>query len=341
MRRTVWLRLRRCLFSVGIGTVTLGITCDAPPKLAWQGCNLRFVNAYWAGYHNWVMTSPACPIYKPGQPGAWNEYFSASVEYDSAFAATSASSYLAIGFYDDNLFGTSSSVNGYFQYKGNPNAWRADLTGSYSAGNSFPTYDQGSDVAVVEHTIGLGLARVEQWLHYSRKLALAGIIVPASAVLGLPSVWRDSIRGTTAPLSAREWRVNGVLQSGYTGSSLTYTPQSLAQLTVKNKVTNTAGGWDTASVTMPVVYTAQVVGPSSVRSGSPCTWAVQMTGGVGSLTYQWKKNAANAGTNSAEIATSFSSSGTLYIIVTDSNGNVTSSATKSITVSPSAPLCGS
>jgi hypothetical protein len=89
----------------------------------------------------------------------------------------------------------------------------------------------------------------------------------------------------------------------------------------------------------PPLTSVSMTGPTSVRSGTLCVWFANPNGGTAPFSWVWKKNGSTiAGATSSQVETSFSSSGTLQVIVTDATGT-NKSNTKSISVSPSAPLC--
>ena len=77
-----------------------------------------------------------------------------------------------------------------------------------------------------------------------------------------------------------------------------------------------------------------ISGPSTVRPNYNCTWWAIVTGGVPPYAYSW----IPGGAQTSEVTMSFSSSETLRVSVWDSPGNM-GSASKNITVSPSAPIC--
>lgn len=94
-----------------------------------------------------------------------------------------------------------------------------------------------------------------------------------------------------------------------------------------------------AAITAPSVPpppVASIVGPSSVQANAPCLWSASVSG-TPPYTYYWTKDGGFIGSD-ADVTTSFSQSGTLYLQVWDAYGQPGNSS-KPITVSSTAKVC--
>lgn len=92
-----------------------------------------------------------------------------------------------------------------------------------------------------------------------------------------------------------------------------------------------------AAAPAPPPPSVSIVGPAKVRPNITCSWQASVSGGAPPFTYYWTQNGAPVGTSSV-VTTSFASSGTLAVQVYDAALRYTS-ASKSITVLSSAPIC--
>jgi len=86
--------------------------------------------------------------------------------------------------------------------------------------------------------------------------------------------------------------------------------------------------------------TVTVSGPSSVRPGWTCLWTASPIGGVAPYTYAWWVNNAPVSESSNQLTfTNAGSNFTVKVQAVDWVGGASNVATKSVTVSPSAPAC--
>jgi len=90
-----------------------------------------------------------------------------------------------------------------------------------------------------------------------------------------------------------------------------------------------------AAAPLPPAPTVSIVGPSNVRANASCVWQASVSGSP-PFSYYWTKNGGFIGSGSG-VTTSFASSGTIAVQVWDTNGSAY--ASKSITVTPTAPVC--
>ena len=171
---------------------------------------------------------------------------------------------------------------------------------------------------------------------------------PASQTVtaGQPATFSVSATGT-APLTY-QWKKNGV-NVGTNSSSYT-TPATSASdnnakftVTVTNSVSSANSNAATLTVNTPVSAPSITTQPSSrnVNVGQTATFNVAATGS-GTLTYQWKKNGVDVGTNTPSYttpATSASDNNAKFTVtVSNTAGSVTSNAaTLTVNTPVSAP----
>lgn len=97
------------------------------------------------------------------------------------------------------------------------------------------------------------------------------------------------------------------------------------------------GRVNAAAAATPVpALVVSIVGPSSVKPNWNCLWEASVSGAP-PFSYYWRKNGTYI-SSASQVTTSFATSGTLSLQVTDAAGQV-STQQKSITVSPTAPNC--
>lgn len=172
-------------------------------------------------------------------------------------------------------------------------------------------------------------------------LAAAGssqALGPSSVAAVSSNSWRAYPYWDTTSFSY-QWIEDGTKVVGATHATYLKTWNNSGSHTLKVVVTRADAMSDTVAVPVSVTYTASIAGPSPVRNGNGCTWSAIVNGGGGTTTYAWKKNGSVVGGNNVDLTTSFSANGTLSITVTDGYGNV-ATASKTITVSAGAPICG-
>lgn len=86
------------------------------------------------------------------------------------------------------------------------------------------------------------------------------------------------------------------------------------------------------------VLSVSISGPSTVRPNTFCTFVAVVSGGTGSYTYTWAHTAGTGVGAGNELTVKSLSAYTITVDVIDSNGD-TGTATRSISVSSSAPHC--
>ncbi|MGD0905956.1 MAG: immunoglobulin domain-containing protein [Candidatus Acidiferrales bacterium] len=168
---------------------------------------------------------------------------------------------------------------------------------------------------------------------------------PASQTVALGQTAAFSVVASGTGTLTYQWKKNGAAISGATAAAYT-TPATAATdsgaqftVTVTNAIGSGTSSAATLTVNVPPSITTQPAG-QTVTAGQTATFSVAASG-TGTLTYQWKKNgAAVSGATAATYttpATAATDNGSLFTVtVTNSTGNVTSSAaTLTVNVPPS------
>jgi DNA-binding beta-propeller fold protein YncE len=159
---------------------------------------------------------------------------------------------------------------------------------------------------------------------------------PASTSVGAGATATFTVVATATGGGALsyQWNKNGTAIAGANAASYT-TPATVAgdngssfTVTITNSVGNITSNPAILTVTAAPAITAQPQN-IAVASGATATFTVTATG-TGTLTYQWKKNGTNVGTNSTSYttpATSANDYGAAYTVaVTNAQGTTTSNA---------------
>ena len=146
--------------------------------------------------------------------------------------------------------------------------------------------------------------------------------------------------------SGYQWYVGGIAQSGQTASTFSSSPNSAGSPLITVTVTDSLGVISSQSaapsVTVSVSPTVSIapVGPVALDVGQIQVFTATISGGSGSLSYQWYLDGVVAGGNSASY--SYTASGSSHSVtckVTDSaSAPVTSPASNSVSVSVNAGL---
>jgi len=165
---------------------------------------------------------------------------------------------------------------------------------------------------------------------------------PANATVSVGNTATFSVTATGQTSLSYQWSKNGVAIGGATSSSYTTPATTLSDNNSQFfvTVTDSAGSLQSANATLTVI------GPDPVITSQPKSTNVFSTqlalfrisaSGATTLSYQWKTNAVNAGTNGPALSLgpcpTVWSGMTVLCIVSDVAGSVTSS-TATLTVSP-------
>jgi hypothetical protein len=225
----------------------------------------------------------------------------------------------------------------------------ANIAGATSSSYTTPvttTADSGSTFDIlVSNTAGTATSNAATLTVNAAPLPPTITTQPASqTVTAGQTATFAAVASGTAPLSY-QWQKNGANIAGATSSSYTTPATSTADSgsrfdvvvsNVAGAATSNAATLTVNAASLPPTITAQPAS-QTVTAGQTATFTV-VASGTAPLSYQWRKNAANiAGATSASYATpatTSSDSGAQFtVVVSNSAGNVTSSAA-TLTVNP-------
>jgi len=155
--------------------------------------------------------------------------------------------------------------------------------------------------------------------------------------VGQSVTFTSAVSGGTLPYSY-QWYLNGILQTGATGSSWTYTFTSSGSYTVYLKVTDAVSGTaisNAAAVTVNVASSVTVSpGLAGLDVGQSVTFTSAVSGGTLPYSYQWYLNGVSqsGATGSWSFTPTSSGSYTVYVTVTDAVGIIATSNVATVTV---------
>jgi hypothetical protein len=225
----------------------------------------------------------------------------------------------------------------------------ANITGATGASYTTPattTADSGTSFdVVVSNTAGTVTSAAAALTVNPAPVAPSITTQPANQTVTAGQTATFTVVATgTAPLSY-QWQKNGVNIAGATATSYTtpLTATSDSGSTFDVVVSNTAGTVTSAAATLtvnpaPVAPTITTQpGNQTVTAGQTATFTV-VAAGTAPLSYQWQKNGVNvAGATSASytspVTTTSDSGATFDVVVSNTAGTVTSSAS-TLTVNP-------
>lgn len=174
-------------------------------------------------------------------------------------------------------------------------------------------------------------------------------LVAASAVeQGLALAISATVSGGASPY-AFAWYVNGVLQSGISGTNFLWTAGSSGNYSISATATDAHGVTGTHSFRVEVYSAVSVTlsgGRASIDAGQPLNFQATVSGGLGPYAYVWTLNGTTIpGATSASYGFTPKSPGTysLEVRVSDSLGGTTNATkfTVSVTADPSVLLSAS
>lgn len=245
-------------------------------------------------------------------------------------------------------FSVTASGSGTLSYQ-----WKkggANITGAMSASYTTPattTSESGTQfsVTVTDSTSSSVTSNPASLTVTAAAVAPSITTQPASKTVSAGQAATFSVSATgTAPLTY-QWKKNGA-NVGTNASSYT-TPATSASdnnakftVTVTNSVSSATSNAATLTVNVPPAITTQPAN-QNVNVGQTAKFSV-VAAGSGTLSYQWKKNGANVGTNASSYTTpattSSDNNAQFTVTVTDSVSSVTSNAaTLSVNTPSTAP----
>jgi hypothetical protein len=162
--------------------------------------------------------------------------------------------------------------------------------------------------------------------------------------VGQSKVFSASASGGSGTYASYQWYVGGAAQSGATVSTFSFAPASAGSYSITVTVTDSSGATSPqsspATVTVAASPTVSVapVGPLAMDVGQVQTFTATVTGGSGTINYQWYIDGTAVGSNSASY--SYTAAGTSHTVnckVTDSASTpVTSPASNAVTITVAA-----
>ena len=152
--------------------------------------------------------------------------------------------------------------------------------------------------------------------------------------------------GGSGSYTGYQWYVDSVLQSGQVTSTFSYSPVSSGSYSITVTVTDSLGATSAqstaATVTVAASPTVSItpVGPLTMDVGQIQTFTATVSGGSGTLSYQWYVDGTAVGSNSASYSyTASADSHSVTCKVTDSASTpVTSPASNAVSVTVNSAL---
>ena len=152
--------------------------------------------------------------------------------------------------------------------------------------------------------------------------------------------------GGSGSYTVYQWYVDSALQNGQTASTFSYSPVSSGSYSITVTVTDSLGTTSAQSTAATVTVSASPtvsiapVGPLTMDAGQVQTFTATVSGGSGTLSYQWYLDGTAVGSNSASY--SYTASGTSHSVtckVTDSASTpVTSPTSNAVSVTVNSAL---
>ena len=157
--------------------------------------------------------------------------------------------------------------------------------------------------------------------------------------IGQSKQFSASASGGSGTYSSYTWYVNGLAQIGETAQSFTYSPVSagsyLVTVTVTDKLGVTSAQSSAASVAVAASPTVSLApdGPLGMDLGQIQVFTATVTGGSGTIHYQWYLNAGIVGSDSSTYSyTASGSSAIVSCVATDSASSPVTSPTYAVSI---------
>jgi hypothetical protein len=223
----------------------------------------------------------------------------------------------------------------------------AETAGSYFTGTTLHNVNgEGCNVGYKTVTSILSCSsiafgtRVTNWVMYvdAVREALSVNVSPASWTMdmGQSKTFTATASGGSGTYTSYQWYVNGLLAQSGTASVMPFTPESsgtyLITATVTDSLGVTSAPSSAATVTVNASPTVSIapVGPVTMDAGQTQTFTATVSGGSGTISYQWYLN-GSAVSGATSSTYSFSGSVGSYSVTC----TVTDSASTPVTSPPS------
>jgi hypothetical protein len=161
--------------------------------------------------------------------------------------------------------------------------------------------------------------------------------------VGQGQTFTASASGGSESYTSYQWYVDGVAQSSATESTFNYSPLTSGSYSCTVTVTDSSGATSAQSspamVTVAASSTVSIapVGPLTMDEGQNQTFTVTVSGGSGTINYQWYLDGSAVGSNSSSYF--YTASGTSHTVtcnVTDSASTPVTSPSNAVTITVSA-----
>ena len=137
--------------------------------------------------------------------------------------------------------------------------------------------------------------------------ALTASVLPSSLAidLGQSSTYTATAFGGSGSYKGYQWYVDGSAQSGQTASKFSFVPVSAGSYSITATVTDSSGAISTqsnaATITVNASPTVSIApfGPLSLPEGQVQLFKATVSGGSGTINYQWYLDGSAVGTDSA------------------------------------------
>src|ERR1019366_585912 len=244
-------------------------------------------------------------------------------------------------------FTVTATGNGTLTYQWNKNGTAiAGATSSTCTTPAATSSDSGAQfTVVVTDSSGNVTSNAATLTVTAAPVAPSITTQPASQTVTVGQTAIFSVTATGTAILTYQWKKNGTPISAATSASYT-TPATSASdngalftVTVTNGTGNVTSNAATLTVNVPPAITTQPAS-QTVTAGQTATFTVTATGAA-TLTYQWQKNGtaisgATAASYTTPATTAADNGGLFTVAVTNSTGNVTSSAATLTVNSPPA-----
>ena len=219
--------------------------------------------------------------------------------------------------------------------------WTLDGTVQSTTGISFvfSSSSVGNHSLTLRITDSAGLSSTSSSLNIEVVFVSVSVTGPTQADVSLAITLLAKVTGGTAPYTYL-WYVNGQLQSGTTGVTLSWTPTNAGAVNVSLQVVDVHKILGSGSTTLNVLAAVAVSMNANAMSGDvgkSFTLTSVVSGGLSPYTYQWSLNGSSVSgaTGSSYVFHSIGSGTYSFVVsVSDALGGHATSSTVTITVVP-------
>jgi len=152
--------------------------------------------------------------------------------------------------------------------------------------------------------------------------------------IGQSETFTSSASGGSGNYTSYHWYVDGVVQSGATASTFSYSPGSSGSSKITLTVTDSLGTTSTQSSAASVIVSASPavsitpVGPLTLDVDQVQVFIATASGGSGSFSYQWYLDNSTVGSNSTSY--SYTATGSSHSVTCRVNDNASAPVTSDV-----------